>query len=102
MLIESAVLGEQLGTLFEEATALDQSFQVELTEPGNENAPLVWAGKEDDKLVRYSSELVAAHRLRFAWRAGAGRAALTAFASSALRQADAALLSAIETNRYAK
>ncbi len=59
VLIESAVLGEQLGTLFEEATALDQSFQVELTEPGNENALLVWAGKEDDKLVRYSSEPLA-------------------------------------------
>lgn len=59
VLIESAVLGEQLGTLFEEATALDQSFRVELTEPGNENAPLAWTGKEDDKLVRYSSEPLA-------------------------------------------
>ena len=59
VLIESAVLGDQLGTLFEEATALDQSFRVELTEPGNENAPLAWTGKEDDKMVRYTSEPLA-------------------------------------------
>jgi len=59
VLIESAVLGEQLGTLFEEATALDQAFRVELTEPGNEHAPLVWAGHEEGKLVRYTSEPLA-------------------------------------------
>lgn len=59
VLIESAVLGEQLGTLFEEATALDKAFRVELTEPGNGHAPLVWTGHEEGKRVRYSSEPLA-------------------------------------------
>ena len=59
MLIESAVLGEQLGALFDEAVSLDQAFRVELTEPGNENAALAWAGREKGKLVRYTSEPLA-------------------------------------------
>ena len=65
VLIESAVLGEQLGTLFEEATALDQAFRVELTEPGNENAPLAWTGREEGEPVRYSSEPLASWWRRF-------------------------------------
>lgn len=59
VLIESAVLGGQLGTLFEEATALDQAFRVELTEPGNEHAPLAWTGREENEVVRYTSEPLA-------------------------------------------
>ena len=59
VLIESAVLGEQLGTLFEDATALDQAFRVELTEPGNEHAPLAWTGREEGNVVRYTSEPLA-------------------------------------------
>ena len=59
VLIESPVLGGQLGTLFEDATALDQAFRVELTAPGNEHAPLAWTGREEDKLVRYTSEPLA-------------------------------------------
>lgn len=59
VLIESAVLGEQFGMLFEEATAPDQAFRVELTEPGNGHAPLVWTGHAEGKLVRYASEPLA-------------------------------------------
>jgi putative cardiolipin synthase len=65
VLIESAVLGGELGKLFDEAASLDQAFRVELTEPGNENAPLVWTGKEDGKPVRYSSEPLASWWRRF-------------------------------------
>ncbi len=65
VLVESAVLGEQLGTLFEEASALDQAFRVELSEPGNENAPLAWSGEEDGKPVRYTSEPLAGWWRRF-------------------------------------
>jgi len=57
--IDSAVLGEQLGALFEEAISPDQAFRVELTEPGNEHASLVWTGQEGDKPVRYTSEPLA-------------------------------------------
>ena len=59
VLAESTVLGEQFGTLFDEATSLDQAFRVELTEPGNENAPLAWIGHEEGKVVRYSGEPLA-------------------------------------------
>jgi len=65
VLIESEVLGGQLGTMFEEATALDQAFRVELTEPGNEDAPLAWTGREEDQLVRYTSEPLASWWRRF-------------------------------------
>jgi putative cardiolipin synthase len=65
VLIESAVLGEQLGVLFEEAASLDQAFRVELSEPGNENAPLAWTGEEDGKPVRYTSEPLASWWRRF-------------------------------------
>jgi len=57
--IESAALGGQLGKLFDEAASVDQAFRVELTEPGNENAPLSWTGREEGKLVRYTSEPLA-------------------------------------------
>jgi putative cardiolipin synthase len=63
--IDSAVLGGQLGKLFDEATSLDQAFRVELTEPGNENAPLSWTGREEGKLVRYNSEPLASWWRRF-------------------------------------
>lgn len=59
MRVESPVLGEQLGTLFEEAVSPDQAFRVELTEPGNEHASLVWTGRADDKPVRYMGEPLA-------------------------------------------
>jgi cardiolipin synthase C len=63
--IESAALGEQLGRLFDEAASLDQALRVELTEPGNENAPLSWTGREESKLVRYDSEPLASWWQRF-------------------------------------
>lgn len=59
MLIESAVLGGQLGTSFDDAASLDQAFRVELTEPGNENALLAWVGREEGKPMRYTSEPLA-------------------------------------------
>jgi len=63
VLIESAVLGEQIGTLFEEASSPEQAFHVELTKHGNPKASLVWGGRENGKAVRYSSEPLAS-----AWR----------------------------------
>jgi len=59
VLLESAVLGDQFGELFEEATSLDQAFRVDLTEYGNPDAPLAWTGREDGKPVRYSGEPLA-------------------------------------------
>jgi len=59
VLIDSASLGGQLGALFEKATSPDQAFHVELTEPGNENSPLVWVAREDGQPVRYSREPLA-------------------------------------------
>ena len=63
MLIESAALGVQLTTLFEEASSPEQAFHVELTEHGNPKTSLVWGGRENGKAVRYSSEPLAS-----AWR----------------------------------
>ena len=63
--IESAVLGGQLAGLFDEAASPEQSFRVELTEPGNENAPLSWVGREEGRLVRYDSEPLASWWRRF-------------------------------------
>ena len=54
--IESAQIGSQLGAMFQEATAPDQAYRVELSEPGNAAAPLVWLGREDDKPVRHTDE----------------------------------------------
>ena len=65
VLIESAVLGGQLGALFDEAASPDEAFRVELTERGNESAPLAWTGREDGKLVRYSNEPLASWWRRF-------------------------------------
>ena len=59
VLIESAELGGELGTLFDEATSLDQSFRVELTNPGDENSPLTWAALENGLPVRYTEEPLA-------------------------------------------
>jgi len=65
VLIESAVLGGQLGALFDEAALPDQAFRVELTERGNESAPLAWSSTEDGKPVRYGSEPLASWWRRF-------------------------------------
>jgi len=59
ILIESPLLGEQLATLFEEATAPEQSFRVELAESGNNNTALIWTCRENGKPVRYDSEPLA-------------------------------------------
>jgi len=59
VLAESMVLGEQFGAMFDEARSPDQAFRVELAEPGNESAPLVWIGEEEGKVVSYTSEPLA-------------------------------------------
>ena len=56
ILINSTVLAKQLATLFEEATALEEAFRVELTEPGDENSALIWVGRDDGRMVRYDSD----------------------------------------------
>jgi putative cardiolipin synthase len=59
VLIESPILARQIGALFEEATAPEQAFGVELSEPGDANAPLVWRGSENGEPVRYQREPLA-------------------------------------------
>jgi putative cardiolipin synthase len=59
LLIDSPALGGQLGAQFEKATSPDQAFDVELTEPGNANSPLVWVGRQDGQPVRYTREPLA-------------------------------------------
>ncbi len=54
--IESPELGEQLAAMFQEATALDQAYDVRLSEPGNPNSPLTWLGREGEREVRYTDE----------------------------------------------
>ncbi len=63
--IESAELGEQLAALFEEATALDQAYEVRLSEPGNAGAPLLWLGREGEHAVQFSDEPGASAWRRF-------------------------------------
>jgi putative cardiolipin synthase len=58
-LIDSDVLGRQLGSWFDEATSPDRAFRPELTQPGDPSSPLVWNGSEDDETVRYTSEPLA-------------------------------------------
>jgi len=57
--IESSILGEQLGALFDEAVAPDQAFRVELSESGNATSALIWRGEVDGKSVRLDSEPLA-------------------------------------------
>lgn len=54
--IESPVLAEELAALFDEATALDQSYRIELVESGNASSELVWVGEENNSPVRLDSE----------------------------------------------
>ncbi|MFZ2649044.1 MAG: phospholipase D family protein [Burkholderiaceae bacterium] len=54
--IDSAELGAQLGAMFQEATALDQAYRVELAEPGNADAPLQWQSRENELLVQHTGE----------------------------------------------
>ena len=57
--IESPVLGEQLGVLFDEAVSPDQSYRVELADSGNASSALVWVGEENNKPVRFDREPMA-------------------------------------------
>ncbi len=54
--LESPELGAQLATMFQDATAPDQAYDVRLSEPGNPDAPLLWLGREGDQAVRYTDE----------------------------------------------
>ncbi len=54
--IDSTEIGAQLGALFDEATALDQAYRVELGEPGNAQPALVWHGMEGGEHVRHADE----------------------------------------------
>jgi len=56
VLVESEALAAELATLFDEASSLEQAFHVELAERANENAPLVWLGRERGEQVRYEDE----------------------------------------------
>lgn len=62
---ESAELGQQLGALFDEATAPDQAFRVELAEPGNADSALRWTSAEDGLPARYTVEPLASLWRRF-------------------------------------
>ena len=59
VLIDSSVLARQLGDWFDEASAPERAFRVELSEPGNPASPLVWTGREDGQPVRFTSEPLA-------------------------------------------
>lgn len=54
--VESAAVGDQLGRLFDESTAFEHAFRVELDEPGNPAAALHWTSSEDGQPVRYACE----------------------------------------------
>jgi putative cardiolipin synthase len=54
--IDSEELGMQLRALFDEATTLEESFRVELDEPGDAAASLHWKGIEDGRPIRYVRE----------------------------------------------
>lgn len=59
VLIASSVLARHLGDWFDEASAPEQAFRVELSEPGNPASPLVWTGREDGQPVRFTREPLA-------------------------------------------
>lgn len=52
--IDSAELGRQMTTLFDESTELDQAYRVELDEPRNEKANLHWDAIVNGQPVRYT------------------------------------------------
>jgi cardiolipin synthase C len=54
--IDSTELGAQLGALFDEATAPDQAYRVDLSEPGNAQSALVWHGIEAGEPARHTDE----------------------------------------------
>ena len=62
---QSTVLGERLGTLFDDAVRPSHAFKVALTKPGNAKAPLVWTGEDGGKIARYTAEPRAGFWRRF-------------------------------------
>jgi len=65
VLLESAPLGNRLGTLFEEAVQPARAFRVTFAGAGQENAPLLWTTEENGKEVRYEREPLAGFWRRF-------------------------------------
>jgi cardiolipin synthase C len=59
VLAESAVLGEQLGVLFDDAVSPDQAFRVALEDGDYGQQRLIWTGSADGKPVSYTSEPLA-------------------------------------------
>ena len=59
VLIDSDVLGRQLGKWFDDATSLDRAARPELAQPGDSQASLTWVSNDDDGPVRYTSEPLA-------------------------------------------
>ena len=59
LLVDSSTLATQLTTLFNDSTAPEEAFQVELSEPGNPNAALIWRGRENGKPIQTTSEPLA-------------------------------------------
>ena len=56
---DSATFGQQLGTVFDEATVPGPVFQVGLEVPGDPASALYWDGLEDGRPVRYTVEPLA-------------------------------------------
>lgn len=61
--IDSAAMGQQLTRLFNDATALESAFRVDLVGPGNPADQLSWASMEEGRAVRHTREPLAS-----AWR----------------------------------
>jgi putative cardiolipin synthase len=59
LLIESAVVGERVGALFDAATALDQAFRLRLATPGDPDSALLWDGREGEHLITLQREPLA-------------------------------------------
>jgi putative cardiolipin synthase len=57
--VESAEFGQELGSMFDEATAPDRVFRVGLAEPRNPASALHWESLEDGRPVRYTGEPLA-------------------------------------------
>jgi putative cardiolipin synthase len=56
VLIESAELGKRVADLFEEGVQPAHAYRVELADPNDVGAGLVWITEDDGKLVRHTSE----------------------------------------------
>ena len=65
LMVESAEFGQELGKVFDEATAPGQVFRVGLDEPGNPESALHWESLEAGYPIRYTTEPLASAWRRF-------------------------------------